>query len=577
MFKKIISTLGVVFLSLYALNATALARETEVRGVWVATVGHMNYPYDTTTSEEKLKAQCDEILDNCADIGFNTVYFQVRPASDALYNSNIFPWSGDLTGSQGQAPENGFDPLKYWIEAAHARNIELHAWINPYRVTKSGTSSSLSNLADKNPAKQHPEWCVKYTNGNYYYNPALPEARDLIKRGVEEIVQNYDIDGIHFDDYFYPGSDFNDSVQYAAYGNGASLADWRRENVNTLIKNVHDAINAIDPSVEFGISPSGVWANASNNPLGSDTLGMEHYSEIYCDSVKWAQEGWVDYLCPQVYWEIGHPMANYDTLARWWSKTLEGTNTKLYIGMADYKVGNSGVWSDATPIRDELVLNDSLPYVTGEVHFSYSSFENASVRNVVKSHYVSAQPLKVVNCKKYFGSESEISEIQQPQTTTSAPVAIVEATVPATQKQVKEVIVEETVETTTFDVNSVVNTDRVKVLVYVDGQKVNFDQEPVIINSRTMVPLRKVFESFDADVDWNNSQREVTAVKNGTSVKFKIDSNQMTVNGSKTVILDSPAVIRNSRTLVPVRAISEAFGYKVGWNDPNRVVTVNTK
>lgn len=241
-------------------NSTpSIVTSGDMRGVWVATVANLDYPSKATTNAVTLKKEADTILDNIKAMNCNAVFFQVRPASDSLYKSNIFPWSDILTGSQGTAPSDNFDPLQYWIEEAHKRGIELHAWVNPLRATKS-VNADLDDLANTNPAKQHPEYCVKYSDGNYYYNPALPEVRKLIVDGVDEIIRNYDVDGIHFDDYFYPGTEFDDADSYVKYGNGMNKADWRRENVNKMVQAVRDVIKNYDSNIAFGISPTSVWA-----------------------------------------------------------------------------------------------------------------------------------------------------------------------------------------------------------------------------------------------------------------------------------------------------------------------------
>ena len=228
---------------------------------------------------------------------------------------------------------------------------------------------------DSHPAKLHPDWVVEY-EGDYYFNPGLPEVREYIVRGAEELARKYDIDGIHLDDYFYPGSGFADGAAYAKYGKGFSnIGDWRRDNVNQLVKTLGERIHAIDPGLSYGISPSGVWADKSSLPQGSNTTGgYESYYASYADSRKWVKEGWIDYICPQIYWYIGHKSMDYATVARWWADTVKGTGVSLYIGMADYLAGNSdpkSPWYGTTAIERQLALNDTLPQVAGEAHFRY--------------------------------------------------------------------------------------------------------------------------------------------------------------------------------------------------------------
>lgn len=358
------------------LPATAQAADTEerMRGVWVSSVYNLDYPSKNTTSAETLKQEADTILDNTVKAGLNTVFLQVRPTSDALYDSDIFPWSHWLTGKQGTAPENDFDPLEYWVEAAHERGLELHAWINPYRVTR---DKNWDELDPSNPAKVHTDWTVKYSDGNYYYDPGIPEVRELVVDGAAEIVENYDVDGIHLDDYFYPGTDFNDAATYQKYGaDFDNIGDWRRDNVNTLVAMLDEELHDIDPDIEFGISPAGVWANQSTDPRGSATNGgNESYVKAYADSLAWIEAGTVDYIIPQIYWEIGHPSANFATLTDWWIEQTKDTDVKLYIGLAAYKChdANPPTWPTTEPIFESLEYLAARPDVAGEVFFRYGS------------------------------------------------------------------------------------------------------------------------------------------------------------------------------------------------------------
>lgn len=310
----LICALALAGLGLAAQSPAAAAqaeRADEFRAVWVATVYRLDYPSRATTDPAVLKRDADAILQGCVDMGMNAVILQVRPSADALYPSELYPWSKYLTGTQGTAPKNGFDPLAYWVERAHALGLELHAWINPFRITKGGAAEFQALTAD-HPAKLHPDWVVEY-EGDYYFNPGLPEVREYIVRGAEELARKYDIDGIHLDDYFYPGSGFDDGAAYAKYGKGFSnIGDWRRDNVNQLVKTLGERIHAIDPGLSYGISPSGVWADKSSLPQGSNTTGgYESYYASYADSRKWVKEGWIDYICPQIYWYIGHKSMDY--------------------------------------------------------------------------------------------------------------------------------------------------------------------------------------------------------------------------------------------------------------------------
>ncbi len=346
---------------------------TDMKGVWVSTVYNLDYPAKATTNAEELRRQADEILQGSADMGMNAVFLQVRPCADSLYPSEIFPWSVYLTGSQDAAPSQSFDPLAYWVEKAHSLGLELHAWINPFRVTRGGQEEWEKSSA-QSPARLHPDWVVAY-EGNYYFNPGIPEVRELVIQGAEEIAKNYDVDGVHLDDYFYPGTDFDDQQTFTQYGGEfKDIADWRRDNVNRLIKELGERLQAADPDLSFGVSPAGVWANKESLAEGSDPRGNQTYFTAYADTRRWVKEGWLDYICPQIYWYIGHKNADYKTLANWWAQTVEGTGVRLYIGMADYQAGNENPdspWHGTKALEDQLALNKTLPQVSGEVHFRY--------------------------------------------------------------------------------------------------------------------------------------------------------------------------------------------------------------
>lgn len=383
--KRSFRLLALVLVCVLTLVTPAFAAGTpsaseEMRGVWVSSVYNLDYPSSPTTDPDKLKAEADEILDNCVKWGLNAVFLQVRPSGDALYKSDLFPWSKYLTGSVGTAPQDGFDPLEYWVEAAHKRGLELHAWINPYRITRS-KDTEWNSLPSTHPAKMNPDWVVKYSDGNYYFNPGIPEVRDLVTRGAVEIVQNYDVDGLHMDDYFYPGTDFNDAATYQKYGSSFSnIADFRRDSVNQLVAQLDTAVHNIDPDIQFGISPSGIWANKSTDPRGSNTNGSEHYVSSYADSLYWIENGLVDYIIPQIYWEIGHKLADFATLADWWNDAVAGSDVHLYIGMGAYRCADNptGVWTTTDPLFDSLAYLENKDNVGGCVFFRYGSIPAVS-------------------------------------------------------------------------------------------------------------------------------------------------------------------------------------------------------
>jgi uncharacterized lipoprotein YddW (UPF0748 family)/N-acetylmuramoyl-L-alanine amidase len=361
----------------------------ELRGLWVATVENTDYPSKPTTDPAILKDEAIKILDNAKSMGINVVFLQVRSTEDALYKSSYFPWSKYLTGTQGLAPADGFDPLAFWVAEAHNRGIELHAWINPYRITKS-SNTPLNSLYAANPARLHPDWVVKYSDNNLYFNPGIPEARKLIVDGIREIIDNYEVDGIHFDDYFYPGRTFNDSSTYKSYGTGyANIGDWRRANVSALVSDVSQAVKSSGKNIRFGISPFGIWANKSSNPLGSDTNGLEAYNDHYADTRKWVKDGMIDYIVPQIYWQIGYSPADYSKLLSWWSNVASGTGVDLYIGQAAYRAcssSTSSAWYGISEIEKQLQLNKKYPEVKGSVFYNYTSLaENPGLSAAIKT------------------------------------------------------------------------------------------------------------------------------------------------------------------------------------------------
>lgn len=368
--KKIIPCLILSIIFTLAISGNGEAAVKDLRGVWVSSVYNLDYPSSPTTSPSTLKSEADAILDQCVEMGMNAVFLQVRPSSDALYKSDYYPWSAYLTGSQGRAPSEGFDPLAYWVTAAHNRGIELHAWLNPYRVASS--ESQYNSLADSNPAKQHPDWVYKYNN-TYYLDGGLPEVRQYIINGAAEILKKYDVDGIHIDDYFYPGDGNYDDNTFARYGSGLSKGDWRRANNDALIQGLNNAAHV--RGKVFGVSPAGIWANKSSISTGSDTKGNQTYFSGYADTRKWVKSGWLDYICPQIYWAIGYSIADYKVLANWWADVVTGTGVELYIGMADYRYAESGSakWTNISTIKNQLALNATIPQITGEVHFRFGN------------------------------------------------------------------------------------------------------------------------------------------------------------------------------------------------------------
>ena len=327
------------------------APKREFRGAWIHTVNQDRYQQMTPG---QTMAYFDALLDTLQQDGINAVIFQVRPQADAFYASELEPWSRFLTGTQGEAPEPFWDPLAYMIEACHARNMELHAWLNPYRVCSTSQTLAADHIYFK-----HPEWFVEYGD-QILFDPGLPQSRKFIREVVADIVTRYDVDAIHMDDYFYPypvgAAAFPDDISFATYGEKMGFgpderADWRRQNVNILIKSLHETIRSIKPWVRFGISPFGIYRNRRSTPdgSGSDTRGLQNYDDLYADVLLWTREGWVDYLIPQLYWEIGHKAACFETLIEWWNDVPNGRH--LYIGQSVDRTMNA---HDIDPGRTQL-------------------------------------------------------------------------------------------------------------------------------------------------------------------------------------------------------------------------------
>lgn len=349
---------------------------SEMRGVYIASVYNIDFPSRPDLSAAALKAELDDILDTAEDAGLNTVFFQVRPAADALYDSDIFPVSRTLS-TKGKL---FFDPLAYLIEQAHQRNIFVHAWVNPLRITTGSAAKPNTDIADlpaRSPAAAHPEWTVAYADGKLYFDAGYPEVRKLVADGVAEIVRKYNVDGILFDDYFYPypvsengvTAGFDDSVSFSLYGGNMSRGNWRRQNINQMIELVYDTVKEISEDVRFGVAPFGIWQNDDGKNGGSATRGLESYSAIYCDPVAWAQGGYVDYIAPQIYWRFSTAAAPYDELVRFWNGMLDGTGVAFVVSHAAY---NYDEWSDpAGEMSDQVQFARSALTYRGSIFYGY--------------------------------------------------------------------------------------------------------------------------------------------------------------------------------------------------------------
>lgn len=347
----------------------------ELRGVWVATVNNIDYPKRPTPVAIAQKEQWRKLVEKLQKAGVNALYVQVRPSADALYASSFVPFSSFLTGRQGRSPEPFYDPMQNMIEVAHEHGMEFHAWLNPYRAT---TNLDTLNLSLWHVFNNHRDWLVKYDN-KFYINPGVPEARRHIVQVVEEIVNNYDIDGIHLDDYFYPyrkkGQEFRDTTEFQKYGAVyGSVDDWRRNNNDQLIEALSIAVKKKKPFVKFGISPFGVWRNKSLDPIGSDSqAGITSYDDLYADVRGWLKKGYIDYVAPQLYWYIGHPQADHEKLLYWWRSNL--FDKTLLAGHAAYKIGErkAEAWQDPAEMIRQIKLNRKLPDARGSIFFSAKS------------------------------------------------------------------------------------------------------------------------------------------------------------------------------------------------------------
>ncbi len=305
----------------------------EFRGVWIHVVKQAQYQ---NMSSEKIKTYFTEMLDNFQKDHINAVIFQVRPTADSFYYSEIEPWSRYLSGQQGLPPPSAFDPMEFMIKACHERNMEFHAWLNPYRVTMDEEEIlHVSHIYYK-----HPEWFIKYGK-QIYFDPGIPDCRKHVCRVVKDIVKRYDVDAIHMDDYFYPypipGEKFSDENSFLKYGREQGFwpdrkNDWRRNNVNMLIQEIRHTIILQKPWVRFGISPFGIYRNKKNTPdgSGSNTNGLQNYDDLYADIKLWTDKKYIDYIIPQIYWNIGYQIADYETLVKWWSKN--NSEAHLYVG-----------------------------------------------------------------------------------------------------------------------------------------------------------------------------------------------------------------------------------------------------
>jgi len=390
------NSLFIILLFLYYFGFAQQNTDREFRGVWMATVENIDWPSSKNLSTEQQQKEVIKYLDLFKSLNFNAVIFQIRPAADAFYNSKYEPWSAYLTGTNDKAPAPYYDPLAFIITETHKRGMEFHAWLNPYRAIvnyKEFQSNPFRLTYEKS------EWFVNYGK-NKYFNPGIPEVRAYTNKVVTDIVQNYDVDAIHFDDYFYPykidGENFQDEAAFQSYGENYypnDVDDWRRHNVNLIIEELYTTIKSIKPWVQFGISPFGVWRNKSDDPNGSNTkAGQTNYDHLYADILLWLKNGWMDYILPQAYWHIGHKKADYKEIVTWWAEN--NFNTNLFIGQGIYRLDGkkeNRAWKKQKPteIEKQLFLNKSLPQIQGTVFFSAKTFlkNPFGIDQVLKTKY----------------------------------------------------------------------------------------------------------------------------------------------------------------------------------------------
>ena len=389
-YQHLMNRLIICFLSLFISISVATSQTSpkrELRATWLSTFLNLDWPSTATRSVQQVKDSVIKMLDLQLQTGINAIYFQVRNECDAVYPSSIEPWSASVTGTQGIAPANNFDPLQFMIDECRKRGIEIHAWFNPYRAVNN--YYSIGSYASNHVAKTHPEWLLSQGSLRIL-NPGIPAVRDYVLSVVMDVLRRYDVDGIHYDDYFYPypgagGSNtrFNDNATFSTYARGFSNQnDWRRDNINLFIQRSYDSIKTIKPWVKFGVSPFGIWQNQRSDAAGSATNGLQSYSDVYADTKKWLEQGWVDYVTPQIYWSTGFSTASYSVLVPWWNNNAYGRH--VYVGHAVYKLNADADrdpnWYNSSQINKQIRLNRTYSNIQGSTFF--------------RSQYFSSNPLK---------------------------------------------------------------------------------------------------------------------------------------------------------------------------------------
>ena len=354
------------FLRTFAILLLVLAHlptaRAEFRGAWVASVYNLDWPSKPGLSADRQQAELRGILDRAKSIGLNAILLQVRPSGDALYASKYEPWSSVLTGAQGTSP--GYDPLAFAILEAHARGLELHAWFNPFRAATASSGSSSS----RHVSKTHPEWLRRH-GSLLWIDPGEPDAREYVLDVILDVVNRYDIDGVHIDDYFYPYptkgvSDFNDAASWSRHGTsrGLSRADWRRDNINRFVQALYSRVKGAKSSAKVGISPFGIWRPGVPATIEAQ---LDAYGQLYCDSRLWIQKGWCDYLSPQLYWSIAPAKQSFPVLLKWW-REQSAAGRPIWPGIATDRIGSS---RPASEIAAQIALTRSGTTNPGHIHW----------------------------------------------------------------------------------------------------------------------------------------------------------------------------------------------------------------
>lgn len=359
----------------------------EFRATWVATIHNIDWPSQKGLPPHQQQREFLELLDRQQQLGMNALIVQVRPSGDAFYQSAYEPWSEWLSGTQGQAPTPFYDPLAFMIDATHARGMEFHAWVNPFRGV---SHTRFSSVSDQHLSRQRPDWFFQHGK-SLYFNPGIPAVRNHLLQVIRNIVECYDVDGLHFDDYFYPyrkpGEQLPDWATFRQHGGDfASINDWRRHNIDEFVRQVADTLDHIKPHVKFGISPIGVWRNKRDDPRGSNTSFYAAYDMSFADVRKWLERGWIDYVAPQLYWSTEHPYANYKDLLAWWADNA--FDRHLYIGQAMFKVNQvKSKWWTPSELPRQLRLNRNMPNVQGSVFYSANSFQASPARHQLREQF----------------------------------------------------------------------------------------------------------------------------------------------------------------------------------------------